>query len=824
MGSPLGQLVAHHWPWLLVAWAVLLAGLCAVAPPWRDVVRDGEFSFLPEDVPSLVGQRLYEQAFERDLQGSSIVVVARRVNEPLRPTDWAYVDRVLGPWLEVIAVQARSQPAVMALEPIRVRTFHTGPIGELLDSEDGHATLVMVELPAGLPEPAARQLVGTIEHKLQDLHTIDSRRQRIPAGLHVSVTGTAAVARDMHRAAQASAAAIEWWCIILVGLLLVMLFRAPLLALIPVVTAAVAWQIALSGQALLAQAGVIGLFAGIETHITVIISATCGAAALFLTERYREELDGGATLQEGIARAIEKSSPVLWTGLATAGAGLGVLVAARFGKFRELGVALPLAIIVGCLAAVTIAPALLLAVRQWAFWPYVRRERIADAAGWLSPSRLTTRWSGPAAGRDLWRRLGRLLAARPAAVGLTAAAVLLPLALLGTAWNDRLSYGSLAELPPDAPSRAGTTALTDHFAAGEAGPVTLLLHTPGFDYRTNEGIDAVEVLTRRLAARRDELGLADIRSLSHPLGLGQPTIWEQSIFLIRWCKRRAFENYVSDRGPLAGQATRVDFVFRDDPFTRAGTERLQQLEHTIHDLLAAEGNRTDETDVPAVMAESQLSFIGATAGIRDLRTVTRRDQVRTGLLAVLGVFLVLALRLRRPAMAAGLAGMLLLAALAALGLTFLVARLFDPSAGGALNWELPVLLLPILMGLGAGYDGEWLARLTDEQARRGPHRGVSVAVSRTGGTMAHGGLVMTAALAALLAGSLVGLRQLGFALAVGMLFETLLVRSALIPAYLVLMQTGRLGLVSRWLTPSSPPTLRRPVPVARQLDYEPTEN
>lgn len=97
--------------------------------------------------------------------------------------------------------------------------------------------------------------------------------------------------------------------------------------------------------------------------------------------------------------------------------------------------------------------------------------------------------------------------------------MLLPLAVVGGLRYENLTYGLLGDLPHDAPSRKGTRTLQEHFPAGTAGPGTLLLNAPAVNFSSDRGVYLVEQLTERLWSRRDELRIADIRSVAYPLGI-----------------------------------------------------------------------------------------------------------------------------------------------------------------------------------------------------------------------------------------------------------------------------------------------------------------
>jgi RND superfamily putative drug exporter len=101
----LGRIIARTWPAWLAFWALLWAGTGAVAPRWLEVARDGEFDFLPHDVPGRRGEGLLRRAFPDRFAGSSIVIVVTHedTSQGLTEDDRRFVAETLRPALERIA-------------------------------------------------------------------------------------------------------------------------------------------------------------------------------------------------------------------------------------------------------------------------------------------------------------------------------------------------------------------------------------------------------------------------------------------------------------------------------------------------------------------------------------------------------------------------------------------------------------------------------------------------------------------------------------------------------------------------------------------------
>lgn len=841
MFEKLGKSVSRWRVIIFLGWFVLAGGIWAVAPTWDSVIEDGEFAFLPEDVPSRRGEELFKRAFaknrnaekqdggDKDLIGSSIVVVVRRetrkagltTNDDMqeggrKPTesDYHFIDQILKPAIEKIAREEgglahafKEEEPENNREPGKrsiiaaVRTFSDRSIGPLLNSKDSQASLIFVELTTEFFEKRNRKTITKIEDLISrdgDLRKGDlGKAGLIPPGLDVAISGLAVAGRDLKLAAEESANATETATVVLVVILLLIIYRAPVLALIPLLTVGVAVHVAKAMLAILGEREILDLFAGIEIYVTVILYGAGVDYCLFLIARYKEELDDGATYEDALTSAVRHVGPALAASAGTTMAGIGMMGMANFGKFQQAGFAIALSLVVVLLASLTFTPALIRLTGRWAFWPRIPSERLAAAPGWISPTSLMSRLMQGNWLRDLWDRVGVMLRARPGTIWLTSLAIMSPFAVIGVMFYDHLSYGLLSELPDEAASVRGAEAVKKHFPAGSTGPVTILIENPDVDFSTQAGRDEIETLTTALKQRRRKLSIADIRSVSEPLGFAVANAESEKpksggIFGRRFVRKgvellKARQYYVSQAGESAGHVTRIDVVFQDDPFSRYSIEQLDRFEAEI------------DQRMPEELADSKVYFIGATPSIRDLKRVTDGDQVRVDIWVVVAVFAILVLLLKRPAISAYLIISVCFSYLVTLGFTFTVFWAMDPAGFSGLDWKVPMFLFTILIAVGEDYNIYLITRIDEETKRHGAIEGITVALSRTGSIISSCGFIMAGTFSSLLAGSLTGMHQLGFALAFGVLLDTFVVRPILVPAYLILLHSGRFGVLGRLL-------------------------
>ncbi len=767
MFERIGRWATAHAGWVCAAWLGLAAAVTAVAPSWSSRSQDDDVRFLPASTASVTGFRLLERAFPDDVFASRAVLAIERRDDKLTASDFEIIDavgraldqlRADRPELGVTGVVSRGHPF----------------LGRRLVSDDGHCALIVVSLATPYLAIQTRTSVDRIEESARAVFD-----KHAGEGLALYTTGAAGIGRDLIRASAASLDHTTWATIALVLVVLLAAYRSPVLALIPLATIGVSAWVALEVLALATHIPGVHLVNVSQVFAVVILFGAGTDYCLFLIGRYREELSRGQEPRAALVRSVRAVGGALTASAGTVICGLAMLGFAEFAKIRCAGPIIAVALAIGLAASLTLTPALLRLAGRWAFWPH-------------APHRSSTRspWSD-----RIWRRLSAIVVDRPGWILGGALAILVPLAAAGLRVVPTIS--PIGDLAATSESVLGLDAVRRHFPPGEIGPITVLLAADQ-PWDSSDGRAIVDHLSRGFT-RLD--GVAEVRSLTQPFGEPADANSNRTGVMVRRAlDRLATSHFAAECRDQASPrfVTRLEVVLRTDPFAPASRETLAVLERWLSDHLPARARSFGPVEGVCY---------GVTVHARDLAAVVERDRARVNGLVLVGIFLILVALVRRVGLAVYLLATVLLSYLATLGLTAGFVWLTTGRPFGELEWRVPFFLFTILVAVGEDYNILLISRILKERKRHGVIDGVRLGLERTGGIITACGVVMAGTFATLMLSGLGTLVQIGFALAAGVLLETLIIRPFLAPAFLVLMD--------RMKEPPEPATL--PFPVARGI-------
>jgi RND superfamily putative drug exporter len=569
---------------------------------------------------------------------------------------------------------------------------------------------------------------------------------------------------------------VEVVTVAVVALVLGLYFRsfgAPLLTLS---AAGIAYVIVVRVLGWLAVRSHVSLPQDLEPVIVVLLLGVITDYSVFFLSGYRRRLDGGDDRLEAARRTTAAVSPIVLTAGLIVAASTAALLAARLGFLRAFGPALGVTVLVSLLVAITFVPAVMAIGGRHLFAP--GRTRIARST---SPAP-GTRPRGPgetggAPGRR--RRMADVMTARPVAA---AVALLCVAVLVVAAWglvHVRFGFTVISGLPHDDEVARASQAAEVGFAPGVLSPTEVLLRGSNLD----ANVERLAAVQRELERRP---GVAGVLGPALPgtvrSGIGRSTIPANPLFPPASSPSEAASTAFADlSGGLFvskdGSAARLIVIMADDPLGPAAVDTLRSLERAMPAMLSRAG-----------LAGVRPAYAGDTALADEAIHETFADLARVGIAALIIVFLLLVLYLRGLVAPAYLLAASVLALAASLGLT---AYVFQDLLGyEGITYYIPFAAAVLLVSLGSDYNIFVVGRIWDE-ARSRPLRGaIAVAGPRAARTISVAGIVLAGSFAVLALVPLQQFREFAFVMAVGILLDTFLVRSLLVPSLIALFGTS----------------------------------
>ncbi len=829
----LGQFTARYRYLIVLLWVAAAIGITLAAPPLNDVLTTEMARFLPENAPYIEAYQVFTETFPDEDAAASVVVVfdAAEAGGVLNREAEDFAEQIDTPAARFIAEFAdwlksdeRPENVVRVIAPTDAAEVASMTVGQ-----DNEVAIVNVKLASN----DADDQTSTILREWLDEHN--------PGNVKTYQTGLYAIGRTTSDTAIETVDRTIWVTVALVVFLLLLIYRSPVSPLVPLLTVTIVYLIVAGIVGFIAASGVV-----ISTYANVMLVVVLYGAGtdycLFLISRFREEMADVHNVPEAVSHTIERVGETIASSAGTIFVGFMALAFAEMGLYKTSGPALAIGILVMLVAGLTLAPALLAILGDYAFWPGKAKHRVTG---------------------KFYEQVSKLVSSRPVLTVILISAIMAPFAIHGL--TAPASYDLLADLPDDAEPAIGFNRLQSSLGAGNMAPLEVIVTG-----RDPERLAAdIMNLSAELSAIR---GVADIRSLNNPLGQGG-TI--RDLLLVK-----SQLNLIGDMlesGMPGGEMTLAQMLqgvgalnmyinllaerfpeVADDPnlttlqsilsnplqlALRQGeiapafsglASRFESMEEAyllpteLEPLLAAapEGENggfagqfaqltsmylADEGTtfrLTVILNESPDSFAamdtvkeirtvldryrdsgeavvyGQTVITTDIRDTIERDLIRAIGFVILGIFIVLLLMLRSVIAPLYLIATVALSFAFTLGLTDVLFRAVAGVQG--LTWYMPFFTFVFLVALGVDYSIFLIGRVKEEVPRHGTREGVHRAVAATGAIITSAGIILAGTFAALMTGTIMGLVELGFAVAVGVLIDTFVIRTMLVPALTVL--------------------------------------
>ncbi|NJI61014.1 MMPL family transporter [Microbacterium oxydans] len=556
----------------------------------------------------------------------------------------------------------------------------------------------------------------------------DELRDAVPDGITVYITGPAGFSADLVAGFAGIDGLLLGVALLAVLVILVLVYRSFLLPLVVLSTSLFALCVALLVVWWLAKFEVLLLSGQTQGILFILVIGAATDYALLLVARFREELriaqDKGVALLAAWKGSVE---PIAASG-GTVIAGLLCLLLSDLKSNSTLGPVAAIGIVFAMLSALTLLPSLLLLFGRAVFWP--RRPRFEPDVVAAEHGMRTT---------GLWARLAGLIKRRPRVIWIVTTLVL----VAGAAGVTQLDANGVPQsdlVLGASEARDGQVALGEHFPGGSGSPVYVVVDEDRLQ-------DAADVLLAN-----DGIDAVSVTAADSPSGTASVT-----------------EDGLTAVGPPGTPAP--------DPTTVDGQVLLQG---TLTDAADSEAAAATVRELRSDLGDTKALVGGVTATSIDTNDASIHDRNLIIPVILLVIMLILMLLLRSVLAPVLLILTTVLSFGTAMGVSALVFNgIFDfPGADPAV----PLFGFVFLVALGIDYNIFLMTRVREESKQHGTREGILRGLSITGGVITSAGLVLAATFAALSVIPILFLVQLAFIVAFGVLLDTFVVRSLLVPA------------------------------------------
>ena len=594
----------------------------------------------------------------------------------------------------------------------------TDPVTGPILSDDKQAALLMVPITVGMTNSDTAETVDDLRTAITDDPTASGITD---AGMSLLVTGGSAIGADIASAFNGADFTLLIVTIVIVALLLIITYRSPILWLLPLIVIGTADGLASTVTAAVGDWLDLQFDAGI---ISVLVFGAGANYALLFISRYREELRRIADHRTALAEAWTHTATTILASNLTVVLSLLSLVFAIIPGTRGLGITAAVGLLIAAAAVLFALPPVLAICGKKMFWPFIPKVEDADAEQnkdeELTPAEAAAADRSTAPAGAAKPSIWRTIATRVVRrPGLHLGAGIVILGVMATGFiGSSIGLDQTEKFRVQSESAQGLDVLSDHFPPGESQPIWIVANTDHAD----QVVDSVSDMDGIVRASAIEDTNIDGTSVTKIMATGE------------------FEPD-SAKGLDLVKDIRTDVHAIDGANVQVGGAAATELD-------ARDGNQSDFfTIVPMILA---ISFI-----------------------ILLGI-------LRAPIAAFTLLLVNVVSSAAAIGLgAFLSRMIFDQSA---LDAQVPILAFLFLVALGIDYSIFLAHRAKKESVIHGGRQGMIEAVAHTGGVITSAGIVLAGVFAALGMLPLMVLGQLGLIVGVGVLVDTLIVRTVIVPS------------------------------------------
>lgn len=696
--------------WVTLGIWILLVVLLTATLPQVNSVENFTGDELPADEMSIEASKLIQEQFSSNA-GIPLLIVWNK-EEGLTPEDIASIQELYK------QVEAEPLAGQQQLPP-----FATLPPQALMASvsENGKSIVTPMffstdttteEHEANLEKLTAHteEIFGSNPHETE--LGSDELQARFSGPVAISVDATGLFASADFKLMVAT--------VIIILAILLIIYRSPVLALIPIIVVGIAFLVVSPLLGYMAESGWIDKDAQAIAIMIVLLFGAGTDYCIFLITKYRDRLLEESNKFKALAEAVRDSAGAIFMSGLTVVIGLATLALADYGAFQRFAVPFSFGVLLTMIAVLTLLPAVLAVLGRFAFWPFIPRTEEDDRA---YAEKKGKPYKPRKENHRYMKKIGNLVTKHSLPVALISLVLLIVLAFFST--KIEYKYDLLSSFPEDIQSREGFALIEENFTPGELAPIQVLVDTEGKD------VDLQQALT--------ELPYVDI------VGAKQVGATNTNIQL-------------------------YEVNLDKNPYSNEAMDDVEQMKKDVASILA-------DND----LQDASFLLGGETSSQLDTKKIQERDESVIQPVMIVIIFLVLVLYLRSLVTSIQLMATVIISFFAALGLGWIIIHYI--LGQDAMGSSIPLYSFVFIIALGNDYNIFMISDIWKNRRKSMGHSAsISGGVASTGAVITSAGLILAGTFAVLASLPIELLVQFGIVTAVGVLLDTFIVRPLLVPS------------------------------------------
>ncbi|GEK32806.1 MMPL family transporter [Kurthia sibirica] len=705
-----GSLVASKkGRWVTLGFWVLLVAVLSFTLPQINSVENKNAENLPATAASNKAEKIIEKQFP-DNSGIPLLLVWHR-EDGLNNADYKKIQTLYAS-LEKKPVEKQSLvPPLSKVPPTALAQSA---------SENGSTIVTPVFFDEAATTEQLEKGLKNIQKQVKDLEIVTTGDYSQADQLNLRYSGPVGISIDATGLFKNADFKLMAATVLLVLVLLILIYRSPLLAIIPLLAVGLAYGVISPTLGFMAEHGWIDKDAQAVSIMTVLLFGAGTDYCLFLISKYREVLLRIDDRFEAMKVAMKESGGAILMSALTVVIGLATLALANYGAFQRFAVPFSFGVLLMGITALVVLPAMLVIFGRVAFYPFVprtekmalaRAEKIGKPVKQHKPS------------HKISRKIGHFVTSKPWTVIAVTVIFLGGLATFTPKIN--YTFDLLSSFPEDMSSREGFTLIEDNFSAGELAPMKVIVDTKGKEINLKD----------------------DLSKLDYIASVKEPQIGKEN---------KDIQLY--------------EVSLKVNPYSPEGLESVPQITKDTKKMMQEQG-----------VSAAHVNIAGETASQYDEKTTIERDEsiIMPTIIALIALLLFVYLRSITATLYLVLT--VVLSYGAALGAGWIVLHYM--LGVDAIQGSIPLYAFVFLVALGEDYNIFMISEIWKNRKEGKPLKlAVEEGVVHTGSVITSAGLILAGTFAVLGTLPIQVLVQFGIVTAIGILMDTFIVRPLLVPA------------------------------------------